>query len=83
MQVSEQSPQVIAFDDIRVEPDAHRLSRAGVDVPLEPKAFAVLQVMLARPGHAFSRDELLDAVWGHRHVTPGVLVRVVGLIRKT
>ena len=35
MQVSEQSPQVIAFDDIRVEPDAHRLSRAGVDVPLK------------------------------------------------
>lgn len=72
----------VDFGDVRVDLDARRLSRGGVEVPLEPKAYAVLAAMLARPGHAFSRDELLDAVWGHRHVTPGVLVRVVGLIRK-
>jgi TolB-like protein/DNA-binding winged helix-turn-helix (wHTH) protein/tetratricopeptide (TPR) repeat protein len=72
----------IEFDDIRVEVDAHRLFRAGVEVPVEPKAFAVLAMMLARPGHAFGRDELLDAVWGHRHVTPGVLNRVISLLRR-
>lgn len=72
----------VRFDDIRVELDGHRLFRAGQEVSLEPKAFAVLREMLQRPGHAFSRDELLDAVWGHRHVTPGVLVRVIGLLRR-
>lgn len=75
-------PTEIRFDDIRVELDGHRLTRAGVEVPLEPKAFAVLATMLARPGHAFARDELLDAVWGHRHVTPGVLNRVISLLRR-
>ena len=73
---------VIEFDAIRVELDAHRLFRDGVEVPVEPKAFAVLAMMLARPGHAFGRDELLDAVWGHRHVTPGVLNRVISLLRR-
>ncbi len=83
MSVPGTGPQVLAFDDIVVDFDAHRLCKAGADVALEPKAFAVLRTMLERPGHAFGRDELLDAVWGHRHVTPGVLVRVVGLIRKS
>ena len=76
------SATVISFDDIRVELDGHRLFRAGQPVALEPKAFAVLRTMLQRPGYAFTRDELLDAAWGHRHVTPGVLVRAVGLIRR-
>ena len=75
-------PAIIEFDDIRVELDAHRLFRAGIEIPLEPKAFAVLVAMLARPGHAFARDDLLDAVWGHRHVTPGVLNRVISLLRR-
>jgi TolB-like protein/tetratricopeptide (TPR) repeat protein len=82
MDTQSTSTSVICFDDIRVELDGHRLFRAGQPVALEPKAFAVLRTMLQRPGHAFSRDELLDAAWGHRHVTPGVLVRAVGLIRR-
>src|SRR5690606_2068692 len=49
---------------------------------LEPKAYAVLLALLAHPGHAIGRDELLDQVWGHRHVTPGVLNRVVAQLRK-
>lgn len=82
MQSPDARPAVLAFDDVEIDLDARRLRRGGVAVALEPKAFAVLQVMLERPGHAFTRDELLDAVWGHRHLTPGVLVRVVGLIRR-
>ena len=35
----------------------------------------------ASPGQVFSRDEILDEVWGHRHVTPGVLNRVITLVR--
>ena len=50
---------------------------ACTEIALEPKAFAVLEALLESPGKAFGRDELLDRVWGHRHVTPGVLNRVV------
>ncbi|MFS8138155.1 MAG: winged helix-turn-helix domain-containing protein, partial [Thermomonas sp.] len=48
---------------------------------LEPKAFAVLALLAGSPGQGFTRDEILDAVWGHRHVTPGVLNRVMTLLR--
>lgn len=68
-------------DDIVVEPRAHRLERAGVALSVEPKAFAVLVVLLQQAGEVVGKDELLDAAWGHRHVTPGVLTRVISQLR--
>lgn len=58
------------FDDVVVDAAARTVTRAGVDQPLEPKAFAVLLALLERPGDLLPRDDLLDRVWGHRHVTP-------------
>lgn len=72
----------IVFDAVEIDLAGRRLFVAGVDVPLEPKAFAVLALLARHPGRAFGRDEILDAVWGHRHVTPGVLNRVVALLRQ-
>lgn len=69
------------FGDIVVDLAAHTLLRAGIPQPVEPKAFAVLLVLLQRPGELVSRDDLLDRVWGHRHVTPGVLTRVIAQLR--
>lgn len=74
--------QDYAFGDVRVEAGAHRLLRDGVVMPVEPKAFAVLLELLAHPGQLVARDALLDAVWGHRHVTPAVLNRVIAMLRK-
>jgi TolB-like protein/DNA-binding winged helix-turn-helix (wHTH) protein len=74
-------PHRIAFDEVVIDLAGRRLLRAGEVVPLEPKAFDVLALLAAAPGQAFSRDEILDAVWGHRHVTPGVLNRVVSILR--
>ncbi len=73
---------IYRFGEVEVDPAAHRVTRQGVDVPLEPKAFAVLHALLEQAGKALERDELLDRVWGHRHVTPGVLNRVVARLRK-
>jgi len=69
------------FDDIVVDPAAHSLVRAGVPQPVEPKAFAVLLALLQHPGELIGRDDLLDLIWGHRHVTPGVLTRVIAQLR--
>ncbi len=69
------------FGDIVVDPAAHTLLRAGVPQPVEPKAYAVLLALLQRPGELIGRDDLLDRVWGHRHVTPGVLTRVIAQLR--
>lgn len=71
----------LAFDDIVVDVAGRRLLRAGDTVTLEPKAFDVLALLVANPGQALTRDQILDAVWGHRHVTPGVLNRIMTLLR--
>ena len=68
--------------DLRVDPANRRLTRRGVEIALETKAFAVLLVLLARPNELVTRDELLDAVWGHRHLTPATLNRVMALLRR-
>lgn len=73
---------IYRFGDVEVEPAAHRISRGGADLGVEPKAYAVLVALLEQHGKALERDALLDRVWGHRHVTPGVLNRVVAQLRK-
>jgi TolB-like protein/DNA-binding winged helix-turn-helix (wHTH) protein/Flp pilus assembly protein TadD len=69
------------FDRIEVDVPAHTLSRDAQPQALEPKAFAVLVALLRRPGELLGREELLDGVWGHRHVTPGVLTRAIAQLR--
>jgi TolB-like protein/DNA-binding winged helix-turn-helix (wHTH) protein len=71
----------LAFDDVVIDFAGRRLSRAGQIMALEPKAFDVLALLAGAPGQAFTRDQILDAVWGHRHVTPGVLNRIMTLLR--
>ena len=69
------------FGQVEVDVPAHTLSRDGQPQALEPKAFAVLIALLRRPGELLGREELLDEVWGHRHVTPSVLTRAIAQLR--
>ncbi|HXG39555.1 MAG TPA: response regulator transcription factor [Candidatus Limnocylindrales bacterium] len=50
----------------RVEVDlaGHRILREGRAVPITPKAFELLAFLLRHPGQVFSRDQLLEHVWG-------------------
>ena len=71
-----------AFADVVVDTAAHRLSRGDREIAVEPKAFAVLLEFLSYPGQLLSRDQMLDAVWGHSYVTPATLSRLVAQLRK-
>jgi TolB-like protein/DNA-binding winged helix-turn-helix (wHTH) protein len=71
----------IVSDSVEIDVAGRRLLVDGDEVALEPKAFAVLALLAREPGRAFARDDILDAVWGHRHVTPGVLNRIITLLR--
>ena len=75
------TPALLAFGESAIDFAGRRLLRDGVEQPLEPKAFAVLALLAGTPGRVFTRDEILDAVWGHRNITPGVLNRVMTLLR--
>lgn len=72
---------VYRFDNIVVEPAAHRLERDGQPVLVEPKVYMVLLTLLQHAGEMVGKDALLDNVWGHHHVSTGVLNRVVSQLR--
>ncbi|MDR7098423.1 TolB-like protein/tetratricopeptide (TPR) repeat protein [Lysobacter niabensis] len=74
--------QTYDFDRFRLSTVRHELFRDGQPVALEPKAFCVLTELLEHGGELLSHNALLDAVWGHRHVTPGVLNRSIALVRR-
>ncbi len=71
-----------AFGPFVLDTAAARLTRGGADVELRPKAFALLAALAARAGELVTKDELLDAVWGTRFVTEGVIKTTVGELRE-
>ena len=75
-------PLIYLFDEVRVEPEAHRVFRAGRPIELEPKAFALLLQFIEHPQELLDRNRLLDAVWGHHHVAPATLNRIIALLRR-
>ncbi len=50
--------------DIVIDRTEHRVRRAGKDVHLGPTEFRLLDYLMQHPGRVFSREQLLDAVWG-------------------
>lgn len=70
------------WDDFVLDLDAYRLERAGVPLSLEPKAFNLLVLMVQRPGHLFSKQEIFEAVWPDTAVTDHALTRVVAQLRR-
>ena len=55
----------LGYGDIEMNVEAHRVRRAGQPVPLGPTEFRLLRHFMEHPGRVFSRERLLDAVWGH------------------
>ncbi len=55
---------VLSFADITLDLAAHRVRRAGRDIHLGPTEFRLLRYLMEHPGRVFSREQLLDSVWG-------------------
>jgi len=55
----------LSFADLSMDLAAHRVRRNGRDLHLGPTEFRLLRHLLQHPGRVFSREQLLDAVWGH------------------
>ncbi len=56
---------VFQFGDCKLDFTARKLFRKGKEVALTTKEFGLLEFFSKRAGHALTRDQLLDAVWGH------------------
>jgi len=68
--------------DFHLDPANRRFTRGSVEIALEPRTLAVLVQLVSRAGALVTRNEILDAVWGHRHVTPSALNRRIALVRR-
>jgi two-component system phosphate regulon response regulator PhoB len=73
----------IRHGDIVIDRVAHRVRRAGREVHLGPTEFRLLDYLMQHPGRVFSREQLLDAVWGSDVYVEARTVDVhVGRLRK-
>jgi two-component system phosphate regulon response regulator PhoB len=56
--------ETLQYDDLTMDLAAHRVRRRGRDVHLGPTEFRLLRYLLEHQGRVFSREQLLDVVWG-------------------
>ncbi|QQP89699.1 phosphate regulon transcriptional regulator PhoB [Skermanella rosea] len=57
--------ELLRFNDVVMDLAAHRVRRQGRDIHLGPTEFRLLRHFMQHPGRVFSREQLLDLVWGH------------------
>jgi two-component system phosphate regulon response regulator PhoB len=73
----------ITRGDIVMDRVAHRVKRGGREVHLGPTEFRILDHLMQHPGRVFSREQLLDAVWGSDVYVEARTVDVhIGRLRK-
>ncbi|MCK0166564.1 phosphate regulon transcriptional regulator PhoB [Jannaschia sp. S6380] len=73
----------LEFEDVTVDTAEHRVFRNGNELHLGPTEFRLLTTFMERPGRVWSRDQLLDRVWGRDIYVDSRTVDVhVGRLRK-
>ncbi|MHB1415135.1 MAG: response regulator, partial [Chloroflexota bacterium] len=60
-------PDVLRTSDLEVDLQRRRVLRQGAEVALKPREFDLLAYLMARPGRVFTRDALLERVWGYEY----------------
>ena len=75
---------VLEWGDIRLDPETHRVYRADKVLKLGPTEFRLLAALIVKPGRVWSREQLLDRVWGRDIYVDTRTVDVhVGRLRKS
>src|SRR5205085_1080354 len=79
----ERLADVLSFGDLEVDREKKRVSRAGRPVDLGPTEYRLLEFLMERAGRVFSREQLLNGVWGRQIYIDERTVDVhVGRLRK-
>ena len=71
------------FGPFRLDCAEHALSRAGRRLPLTPKVYDVLQLLVENAGHLVEKERLLQEIWPNTFVEEGALNRAISVLRKT
>ena len=79
----ERVANVLAHGDIELDREKKRVSRSGREIDLGPTEYRLLEFLMERPGRVFSREQLLNGVWGSQIYIDERTVDVhVGRLRK-
>lgn len=70
------TPGTVRVGDLEIDVTGHRVTRDGEMIPLTPLEFDVLVTLARSPGQVFTREVLLEDVWGYRHAADTRLVNV-------
>lgn len=74
----------LEYEDIVLDAETHRVTRGGVELKLGPTEFRLLATFMERPGRVWSREQLLDRVWGRDIFVDTRTVDVhIGRLRKS
>ncbi|HKP70550.1 MAG TPA: winged helix-turn-helix domain-containing protein [Pyrinomonadaceae bacterium] len=74
--------QSFTFEGFRLDPAEKSLYRDTAPLPLTPKVFDTLQVLIANAGHLVEKRTMMDAVWGGRFVEESNLTHNIKVLRK-
>ena len=66
----------LAVGDVAIDVPGHRVTRDGLSIPLTPLEFDLLVALARKPRQVFTREVLLEQVWGYRHAADTRLVNV-------
>jgi len=70
------------FEEFTVAPEERMVTRAGVEVPLIPRYFDLLVLLLEQRHRAVTRDEILESVWSDVVVSDGALSQAIRTLRR-
>lgn len=69
-------PERLTIGDLEIDVTGHRVTRDGNPILLTPLEFDLLVALARKPWQVFSREVLLEKVWGYRHAADTRLVNV-------
>ena len=72
----ESSTDSMEVGDLLIDVPGHSVSRDGEEISLTPLEFDLLHELASKPGQVFTREELLQRVWGYRNASDTRLVNV-------
>src|SRR5689334_11608673 len=68
--------EMLSIADVEIDVPAHKVTRNGEQISLTPLEFDLLVALARKPRQVFTRDVLLEQVWGYRHPADTRLVNV-------
>ncbi|GAA2086659.1 two-component system response regulator MtrA [Brevibacterium salitolerans] len=70
------TPEMLQVADVSIDVAGHQVTRGGAPISLTPLEFDLLVALARKPWQVFSRETLLEEVWGYRHAADTRLVNV-------